>query len=224
MPRRVSGPARTRPATRRAPQLTPYERGLQAIRGLPDHPLLDRIVRGRAWIPLLGVMLAGIVAMQVEELKLGASVGRSLALTSALQSRNDLLRASVSSLSDAQRIERLATRMGMVMPGPTSLYFLGAGQSDPDKAAASIHPPDRGVFSPTGPTAAASVASTTTATPALPSSPQAAATTTSSSPPTSASTTTAAAAAANTTTATATAPTTTAPSTGTATGGTAPAP
>ena len=56
---------------------------------LPDHSLLDRVVRGRAWIPLLGVLLAGIVAAQVEILKLGASMGRSLEQTTTLTSQNE---------------------------------------------------------------------------------------------------------------------------------------
>src|SRR5215467_15439290 len=57
-----------------------------------DHPLLDRLIRGRAWIPILGVLLAGIVAMQVEVLKLSVSVGRSVAVASQLQSENQALR------------------------------------------------------------------------------------------------------------------------------------
>jgi hypothetical protein len=116
------------------------------IRTLPDHPLLDRIVRGRTWIALLGVMLAGIVAMQVELLKLNASIGRSIELGVALQSRNDNLRASVSSLSDAQRIERLASGMGMVMAGPTAVQFLDARHVSPASAAATIHAPDAASF------------------------------------------------------------------------------
>jgi hypothetical protein len=123
-----------------------HQRLAELIRSLPDRALLDRIVRGRAWIPLLGVMLAGIVAMQVELLKLNASIGRSIELGAALQSRNDTLRASVSSLSDAQRIERLASGMGMVMAGPTSVQFLDAHHVDAAKAAANIHAPDAASF------------------------------------------------------------------------------
>ena len=55
------------------------------------------------------MLLAGIVAAQVEILKLGASMGRSLEQTTTLTSQNELLRDSVASLSDDQRIERLAT-------------------------------------------------------------------------------------------------------------------
>ena len=62
-------------------------------------------------------MLAGIVAMQVEVLKLGTSVGRWMQRASTLQTKNESLQASVASLADDQRIERLAAAMGMA---PTS--------------------------------------------------------------------------------------------------------
>src|SRR5689334_10730035 len=76
-PARPSRPSRSRTRLRagRAPWRA---RSAAYVRALPDHALLDRIVRGRAWIPLLGVLLAGIVAMQVEVLKLNAGIGRSL--------------------------------------------------------------------------------------------------------------------------------------------------
>src|SRR5205085_11686362 len=133
VPRRVSVPAAPRrvsgalPARQARVRLVPLrDRIAELIRSLPDRALLDRIVRGRAWIPLLGVMLAGIVAMQVELLKLNADTGRSIELIGSLQGRNDLLRAQVASSSDPKRIERLASPMGMTMPGPEAITFLKA--------------------------------------------------------------------------------------------------
>ena len=66
--------------------------------------------------------------MQVEVLKLGAGIGRSIERGTQLQSRNELLRASVATLADDQRIERLAVGMGMVMPAPTAVSFLSLKQ------------------------------------------------------------------------------------------------
>ena len=92
-------------------------------------------------------MLAGIVAMQVEVLKLGASMGRSLQADSALSAQNATLRESVASLADDQRIEQLAASMGMVMPPPSAVGFLSPhGRGVEAKAAASIHQPDPGSF------------------------------------------------------------------------------
>lgn len=163
VPRRVSGPAggatRAAPAPAAAPRRSARRASPAANRGplvvrarafvtaLPDHPLLDRVIRGRAWIPILGVLLAGIVAMQVAVLKLGAGVGRSIERSTALQSRNEQLRASVASLSDDQRIERLAASMGMIMPAPEAVNFLNVSpRVAADKAARSIHQPDASDF------------------------------------------------------------------------------
>jgi hypothetical protein len=195
-PRRVSGPlgglergsvqARpTRPTARGAragSRTVPLSgRAASYVRSLADHPLLDRIIRGRAWIPLLGVMLAGIVAMQVEVLKLSASMGQSIERSTSLQSRNEVLRASVAGLADDQRIERLAARMGMLMPAPDAVNFLGGrGAADVRGAVAGIHQPNAAGFTALLP---ATVASTqaSSATPVPTSSDPAAGTTAASS-------------------------------------------
>ena len=164
VPRRVSGPlsglrrGRAVPSSPRPTAPRPRSaqaaegRGLVAsacafVRALPDHALLDRLIRGRVWIPLLGVLLAGIVAMQVEVLKLGASMGRSLEATTSLQSRNEQLQATVATLADDQRIERLAAGMGMIMPDPDAVNFLSAGPvGSANQVVASIHQPDALAF------------------------------------------------------------------------------
>jgi hypothetical protein len=166
-PRRVSGPvsgrtataagARAATAAATAPGIALPRRPVPRprvrlrigafIRSLPDHRLLDRLVRGRWWIPVLGVMLAGIVAMQVEVLKLGASMGRSLKQNSVLSSRNAALRQSVATLGDDQRIEQLAASMGMVMPPPQAVGFLAASPGgNAGRALANIHQPSASSF------------------------------------------------------------------------------
>ena len=92
---------------------------------------------------MLGVLLAGIVATQVEVLKLGASTGRWIERTAALSARNQTLQASVAVLSDDHRIERLATSMGMVLPAPTAITFLHRpGSRGVRMALARMRPPD----------------------------------------------------------------------------------
>jgi hypothetical protein len=136
-----------RTSTRIRPTGSLPARALAYVRALPDHSLLDRIVRGRTWIAMLGVMLVGIVAMQVEELKLGASVGRGLSQSAALQSKNQVLRATVSALSDDQRIMDLAARMGMVMPAPGDVVFLTPHTTaDAARAANQIQAPNPASF------------------------------------------------------------------------------
>ena len=152
VPRRVSGPAVPRQLPGRRARPAPDRRQSRSARlsafvaSLPDHPLLDRLIRGRAWIPLLGVMLAGIVAMQVELLKLNAATGRSIELIGSVQGRNEILRAQVASASDPARIERLAGRMGMTMPGPGTITFLSARSASVRRAVAGIQAPNVAAF------------------------------------------------------------------------------
>jgi cell division protein FtsL len=166
VPRRVSGPMAPRPSKRSSKQAASERLGA-FLRSLPDHSFLDRLVRGRVWIPLLGVMLVGIVAMQVELLKLNASTGRSIELISSLQSRNESLRVDVASASNPNRIERIATGMGM--PGPESITFLSARSASAQRALAGMRPPDVAAFeaalpadSATASTPTASAPTTTT--------------------------------------------------------------
>lgn len=122
------------------------ERLVARVRALPDHVLLDRMIRGRWWIPLLGVLLAGIVAMQVEVLKLNAATAVSLQRSTSLQNQRDALQASVSQLGDEQRIESLAAKMGMQMPAPANVKFLSPGATSPRAAIANIHAPNAPAF------------------------------------------------------------------------------
>jgi hypothetical protein len=117
------------------------------VASLPDHPWLDRVVRGRAWIPLLGVLLAGIIAAQVEILKLGATMGRALEQTTTLTTQNEQLRGSVAALADDQRIERLAAGMGLVLPPPGAVGYLAAQPGgNASGALANIHSPNPSAF------------------------------------------------------------------------------
>jgi hypothetical protein len=148
-PRRVSGPARPRTRPRNQPVVrAPLSaRSAAFVRALPDHALLDRIIRGRYWIPLLGVLLVGIVAMQVEVLKLNAGIGRALEQSTSLQNRNEQLRAAVAGAADDQRIESMAAHMGMVMPQPVAVRFLARHPiADLGRAIANIHAPDPTAF------------------------------------------------------------------------------
>jgi hypothetical protein len=110
--------------------------------------IVDGFVRGRAWIPVLAVLLVGIVAMRVEVLKLGASVGRSMNVATELQGQNEIYRAQDSTLEAPARIERLATAMGLQEPGPTDNHFIGTHTSIA-KVLSSIHAPDATSFQAT---------------------------------------------------------------------------
>jgi cell division protein FtsL len=127
VPRRVSGPARGRAQAARRPSLG--ARVLAFVVALPDHRLVDRLVRGRVWIPLIGFLLIGVVAMQVSMLKLNAGIGTAVQQTSTLERTNGELRAELAKLEAGERIQQAAGKLGMVMPAPDQVRYLTVGRA-----------------------------------------------------------------------------------------------
>ena len=76
---RRAGRSRPRPAAAATPVAQPHSTFGAAVRALPDHRLLDTLLRSRAWIWLLGIALGGIVFMQVSLLGMNAGIGRAVA-------------------------------------------------------------------------------------------------------------------------------------------------
>lgn len=139
-PRRVSGPV-TRPRPRSVP--TPAARpAAERLRSLPDHRLLDRLLRGRAWIWIIGIALGGIVAMQVSLLKLNSGISRAVQTASTLDRQNSDLEASIARLDSAERIRTAAEGRGMVTPPAGDLRYLRARSGlDAERAASHMTPP-----------------------------------------------------------------------------------
>jgi hypothetical protein len=130
-------PARRPPAPRRAPtrrpggQLIPIAVGTAgAVSRLPDSGLVVRMTRGRAWIGVLGVLLAGIVAINVVTLSLAASSGHIDQNVQALQEENPLLRARDAKLSGSARVRHDAGALGLVMPTSDRIEYVQAGPHD----------------------------------------------------------------------------------------------
>jgi hypothetical protein len=128
MPRRVSGPARLRRAA--APALA-----------LSELPLLDRLIKGRAWIGLVAFALIGIVTMQLALLKLNAGIGRALVHEAGLERENSALSVEASEAQAADTVELQAGRLGMQLVAPGTLQFLSAhgGESVLARAVAALN-------------------------------------------------------------------------------------
>jgi cell division protein FtsL len=183
--RRVSGPvARAVPAApsvavpRRRAQTGAFER----LRALPEHRLVDRLLRSRAWIWLIAIMLGGIVTMQVSLLKLNAGISKNVETASTLERVNADLETEVAKLSSGERIQHTAAEEDMVTPSAGDIGFLHARPgTDPRLAAQRMQKPSdeaeevmaNGGHSLTAPAiaadpAAAPVATTAVATAATP--------------------------------------------------------
>lgn len=137
-PRRVSGPARRRPAP---PPTTLGPRLLRRTAELADARLLERLVRGRGWIAVIGVMLMGLVFVQVSMLQLNTGIGRDVETAAKLERSNQLLRNTVADLGASDRVTAAAQKYGMVMPTAGDVRYLRAGAAGPDAAVRGISAP-----------------------------------------------------------------------------------
>lgn len=163
-PRRISGP--THP-TVRPPRPTHQPRPAMAGHAAPlsvgrvvavsQGRLFDRLIRGRLWIAVLGIMLMGIVYMQVSTLSMNAGIGRSVKQSSALERQNAALRAELSRLVIGNSVSDAAAHAGMVVPAAGDYHVLTAGDGDAARRAASA------LTAPVAPVKAAAPVVTTTA-------------------------------------------------------------
>jgi hypothetical protein len=167
-PRRVSGPA-ARPkrggapaaGRRRAAAPDPFIiRAIERTMRMADSRFLDRLIRGRLWIPLVAMGLMGIVFMQVSMLKLNAGIGRAVQSASTLERQNAKMRAELSGMEAGSKIDTIAKDIGMVAPAAstTPSYVKVGGTAQAAAAVRRMTPADPDAV------ARASAASGTTAT------------------------------------------------------------
>jgi len=164
--RRVSGPGHDARTLDPRPRLLPSPRPLRAVAGggaaiasraaglalgVSGSRAMDRLVRSRVWIVILGFGLIGIVAMQVSLLKLNTGISRAVNAMSTLERSNSALRLDVSQLTATDRIQRMASDKGFVMPAPVDVHYLRAGDLERDgrRAARNMRAPQPGTLAQT---------------------------------------------------------------------------
>ena len=141
-PRRVSGPVVRRPVAvpggvTGVPRTSVFGR----VRALPDHKLVDRLLRSRLWIWALAVALLGIVTMQVSLLKLNSGISRAVETSATLERANGELEAKIAQLSKTDRVQTGATALGMVMPAAGDVSYLTPRAGDAARAARRMTAP-----------------------------------------------------------------------------------
>jgi hypothetical protein len=134
-------------APQRAPRpaSTP-SRSLAALPSLPaarraSEEVLDRLLRGHGWIVCIGVLLVGIVFLNVRLLELDGRIARDSERVTALRQENGTLRLRSAHLGSSERIQRAAAARGLVWPAPGSMRYVRAGKRDAAVAAGRIGPP-----------------------------------------------------------------------------------
>ena len=130
-------PARQAPARKKAParrpggQLIPIAVGTAtAVRHLPDSSLVVRMTRGRLWIGVLGVLLAGIVAVNVVTLSLSAAAGHIDQNIQALEEENPLLRSRDAQRSGSARVRYEASALGLALATTDQIDAVTASPKD----------------------------------------------------------------------------------------------
>jgi hypothetical protein len=91
--------------------------------------------RGRAWIGVLGLLLAGIVALNVVTLSLAAGGSQIDQNIQALDQENSILRSRDAQRSGAARVRHGALALGLTMPSADSVGYVQAGPNDVEIAA-----------------------------------------------------------------------------------------
>ncbi len=132
-------PSRTTPPRKRQSvggQLIPLAgRTAVAVGQLPDSGLVVRMTRGRAWIGVLGVLLAGIVALNVITLSFAASSGRIDEQATALEQDISVTSGRAARLDGIGNVRRTAAPLGLAMPSSEEIHFVDAGPGDVATAA-----------------------------------------------------------------------------------------
>ena len=114
----AAAPARTAPKRRSTqPRLALVaSRTAAGVRHLPDSGLIVRMTRGRTWIAVLGVLLVGIVALNVVTLSFAASSGKFDESITRLEEENSMLNSRVGQKFGTGRVRFEAAAQGLVMP------------------------------------------------------------------------------------------------------------
>src|SRR3954470_1463130 len=144
-PRRVSGPSR---------RVAPAAVGAQPVRGrtgaferisrIPDYRVVDRVLRSRGCIWLIGLLLGGIVAMQVSLLRLNSGISRAGATQSQLEKKNMALQSAIAELTSGERVTAAAAGGQMVdPPAGQTRYLTAQPAADPARAARRYKPPSQ---------------------------------------------------------------------------------
>jgi hypothetical protein len=131
-PARKTAPARRGAPTRRpGGQLIPIAVGAaSAARHLPDSSLMVRMTRGRAWIAVLGVLLVGIVAVNVLTLSFSAAAGHIDQNILALEQENSLLNSRDAQRSGSARVRYEAGALGLAPAATDQINGVNAGPHD----------------------------------------------------------------------------------------------
>lgn len=110
-------------------------RSAGAVRDFSESGLIVRLTRGRGWIGVLCVLLAGIVTLNVLSLSLTSGSGRTSLQIDELKTDVSSLQAQIEEKLSAVKVEAEAARLGLANPDPKAITFLRANDADARRVA-----------------------------------------------------------------------------------------
>jgi hypothetical protein len=141
----LTAPSRHKAAPRRRARVLPYAAGTAgraavAVTQLPESGLIHRLTRGRAWIGLLGVLLVGIVALNVVTLSFAASAGKVEALNASLSKENSVMQGLAAKKYGQARMRHEAKELGLAptTEADAQPQLINARKTDVAEAAARL--------------------------------------------------------------------------------------
>lgn len=123
--RPAKAPARRRSGTavRRNRNQGLVGRTANAVTALPESTAVRRMSQGRAWIAIIGVLLIGIVAINVVTVSYGAMSSRIGTDIAELQRQNSILSSQITQSLSMPRVRDAATSAGMAVPAPDEIAY-----------------------------------------------------------------------------------------------------
>jgi hypothetical protein len=138
-PARKSPTRKTAPKRRTGARVIPIAAGAAvAVTQLPESGLIHRLTRGRAWIGVLGVLLVGIVALNVVTLSFAASAGKIGERNAELSKENSVLQSRAAKVSGQGKMLHEAAKLGLAQQTKAVPQLLNADKGDVAEAAARL--------------------------------------------------------------------------------------
>jgi hypothetical protein len=139
----VTAPSRHKAQPRRRARVLPIAAGhagraAVAVTQLPESGLIHRLTRGRAWIGLLGILLVGIVGLNVATLSFAASSGKVEERNSILSKENSALLSRVATAYGAAKMRNEAKELRLSLPTETQAQMITARPTDVAEAASRL--------------------------------------------------------------------------------------
>lgn len=98
-------------------------RGAHAVGRLPESTAVRRMSQSRVWIVVIGLLLIGIVLINVLTVSYGAMASRVETNIEQLERQNSILTSATTRVLSMPRVRSAAAEAGMVTPATTEIRY-----------------------------------------------------------------------------------------------------